>query len=621
MSDLREGDFGRVVAETVPTKARGSLEESLGYVYGEFLMQNSFALPALVIGFIAFPGTVVFIAYLWVLGALVTSPLRLWSKARTRQTDLRKRKGRNSDKKDLSVRRPLPLLGAGWVLKLTGAVVILGGFYFAAFFDLHDAAFSIAGYTRATPGQTRPVILMIGASLIYFGHRLARRNGRRALAGDQRAPIVYLRPFAIDGRYNFNPSGLLAQILGFAPFGLLRAFGPLGNINPLRLARLFFGRAGEHSEEQMAQFFRRYGPFVAIGKPGQLIPQTGALRLFVDDTEWKLTADELLSRAGMVVLQPSNSEGIRWEIERTLTTVLPQKVLLCLQLFDGRQGPYDQFRIWVEERTGIKLPRSLSDAMFIFFDGHRQARCLRLRQHNPVFWPISGCAINFKRTLAPFLASLSEGPSHEQVRPAARWSQALWSITAVLIWSFVLTLPWLLVDRWNVDLRSDGVKTLHDSRDHQWAWQLSSLWRPAQHKNSDYAAEFVRMDDGVECVIALMTLEKAEPITPEGFMDAAQANLQRKFSGLTRISRRKISRGELEWLETEYSVTSPGNERYLIARAAILERKVLFILGTYTETDHRESESLHRHTVEALDGFLWKTTTAQTALTTPTAVR
>jgi hypothetical protein len=89
-------------------------------------------------------------------------------------------------------------------------------------------------------------------------------------------------PFVIDGRYNFNPSGLLAQFLGLAPFGFLRVLGPLGNLHPLRLTRLFFGSAGEHSEEQMARFFHRYGPFVTVGKPGEMIPQTGP---FVSSSE------------------------------------------------------------------------------------------------------------------------------------------------------------------------------------------------------------------------------------------------------------------------------------------------------------------------------------------------
>jgi hypothetical protein len=59
--------------------------------------------------------------------------------------------------------------------------------------------------------------------------------------------------------------------------------------------------------------------------------------------------------------------GIRWEVERALTIVAPQKALLCLQHFDGRQGRYDQFRISVEERAGVKLPRPIGDTMFIFF--------------------------------------------------------------------------------------------------------------------------------------------------------------------------------------------------------------------------------------------------------------
>jgi hypothetical protein len=619
---------------TVASKDSGEVAEYMGALYSELMLQNSVAVPAFVILFVAFPGAVFLSVYCWTTGVLLISwPLRLWSKARARQTDLRRRLKRERRKAakttDLSARHRLPALLAGWVLKLAGAWVILAGLVFGTLAGFGQSAFPKVEDIRTIPGGTRVGVLLIGALLIYYGHRLAQRDGRRALVGDQRAPIVYLRPFAADGRNNFNPSGLLAQLLGLEPFGFLRAFGPLGNINPLRLARLFFGRAGEHSEEQMAQFFRRYGPFVAIGKPGELIPQTGALRLYVGDKEWQVTADELLSRAGMVVLQPSDSEGIRWEVERALTTVAPQKVLLCLQFFDGRQGRYDQFRIWVQERVGVKLPRSLGDTMFIFFDCDWQAKRLRLCERLPVFWPISSCAISFKQTLAPFLASVGGDRSQRQLRPATRVSRAFWSVTAVVTWLFVLALPGLLVDMFDVCLKMEGIETLHESKDRQWAWRLPSLWRPLQPEKSDTTPKFSRIEDRVESQIGLTILEKAKFTSPQRFADAWEANVQRKFTNLVRAGRRQVSSGGLEWLETEYGATSQAVNIRVITRAAIAGQKVVFLWGTYAELSQGGNWALHSHMVEALDGFSWKTQSTnpkpdvepRTTIATPTAAQ
>jgi hypothetical protein len=623
MSESRIGCDMALYGTTAPKDA-GVLAVLLGLLFTGFMTQSFVAGPAFgIIFLVAFPGAVLVIVYWSALGVLLTSPLRLWSKARVRQTDLRRRLKRDRRKPakmtDLSGRRPLPLFWAGWALKLAGALAIVWGLPLATLFDLYQAAFPNVDGARTTimVGANRVIVFLIGASLIYYGHRLARRDGRRVLAGDQRAPIVYLRPFAIDGRNNFNPSGLLAQLLGLAPFGFLRAFGPLGNIHPLRLARLFFGRSGEHSEEQMAQFFRRYGPFVAIGKPGELIPQTGALRLFVGNREWQARTDELLSRAGMVVLQPSDSGGIRWEVERVLTTVAPQKILLCVQLFDGRQGRYDQFRVWVEERVGVKLPRPLGDTMFIFFDCDWQAKRLRLCKRLPVFWPISSCAISFKQTLAPFLASAIGSRSHLPIRPATRVSQAFWSVTAVVTWSLLLTLPWILIDMNAAIVGTVGIQIVHESKDSQWAWRLPSLWRPLQPENSSFTAEFSRIFNTVQSRIALMINEKANSTSPERFADAWEATFQRHFTNLVRAGRRQVSSGGLEWLETEYGATSQAQNIHLITRLAVVGQKVVRIFGIYPELDRVSNQWLRRGTLEALDGFSWKSRTTNQAVKMP----
>jgi hypothetical protein len=56
----------------------------------------------------------------------------------------------------------------------------------------------------------------------------------------------------------------------------------------------------------------KIGPFVAIGRPGERLPQLGAIRLYVADPEWQEMVTRLMSEAALVVLRagfPAASGG------------------------------------------------------------------------------------------------------------------------------------------------------------------------------------------------------------------------------------------------------------------------------------------------------------------------
>jgi hypothetical protein len=628
MSKFCEG-VREAMKDAFPTKNSteiANIYERSGQLIGGSLFsanlgeQVTVVIPGLALELLAYPGSAVLMVWILAAGVVITSPLRLWSNARARETDFRRRLSRKRAAKatayDLSARRPLRLLWAGRSLKLVGALVIIGGLVFVSLLVfslpmLYDE--KELGHSHSfSPNILRLLFLFCGGTLIYFGHRLARRDGPRALVKDRRPPIVYLRPFVIDGRYNFNPSGLLAQLLGLAPFGFLRVLGPLGNLHPLRLTRLFFGSAGEHSEEQMAHFFHQYGPFVTFGKPGERIARTGALRLFVGNTEWQVMVDELLSRAAMVVLQPSDSEGIRWEVERVLNTMDLGKVLICLQLFDGRQGRYDQFRIWAEESAGVKLPRSIGDTVFLFFDQDRQAQRLGLCMRLPVFWPMSSCAVNFKRTTSPFLASLGRTRSKPEARPANGVSRAFWAIIAFVIWSVVLTIPVQLID-WL--LLFGGVEEfgiLHESNDGQWAWRLPAAWRRVELKKLKFAAAFERAEHKIPLEDVVLKIEEVPPdwASLERVADEQEEEFRRL--GFAPGRKQHITSRGRQWAETEYRVTTDNKMNCSIMRVTLAGRQMVTLIGDYEEipSNDQENERRHRQTLEALAGFSWKPATA-----------
>ena len=74
----------------------------------------------------------------------------------------------------------------------------------------------------------------------------------------------------------------------------------------------------------------RVGPVVAIGKPGERLPQLGAARLYVDDDHWQETIDALMTRSALVVVRAGNTPNLWWEIERAMTNQRPDRVVIVV---------------------------------------------------------------------------------------------------------------------------------------------------------------------------------------------------------------------------------------------------------------------------------------------------
>ena len=81
-------------------------------------------------------------------------------------------------------------------------------------------------------------------------------------------------------------------------------------------------------EEQLAKALAWVGPLVAVGRPGEVLPQAGAQRIYVADEDWQRRVAQLMSQARLVVLRTGLTEGFRWEVERALTALTPDRLLL-----------------------------------------------------------------------------------------------------------------------------------------------------------------------------------------------------------------------------------------------------------------------------------------------------
>jgi hypothetical protein len=193
--------------------------------------------------------------------------------------------------------------------RLSGYLAILAGI-------ILGASSLVVLWNANLPGQSSivgTIIAFMGASaavaLIALGKRLAARTAADVREHDPRRPIVLLRNFH-DDFLKLKRSMFLST-----------------------LYYQFFAGETLTLEELIARKLSRFGPVVAVARPGQRLPPTGFARMWLSD-EWKDKVEELIHDARLVVLVlgeiRSSEEGFGWELATVLKTLAPERVVVAV---------------------------------------------------------------------------------------------------------------------------------------------------------------------------------------------------------------------------------------------------------------------------------------------------
>jgi hypothetical protein len=71
---------------------------------------------------------------------------------------------------------------------------------------------------------------------------------------------------------------------------------------------------------------------VAVGRPGEKLPQAGARRLYLPDEKWQEGVLDLIERSSLVVLVLGSAQGLLWELRQTVRKVQPRELLLIVPI-------------------------------------------------------------------------------------------------------------------------------------------------------------------------------------------------------------------------------------------------------------------------------------------------
>jgi hypothetical protein len=217
----------------------------------------------------------------------------------------------------------------------------LGGFLFGVFlFIFYRQAASALTYRRSPFYK-----VFMSASLIFKG--IGQRFGVDYIAmlqEDTRSPILFLRGFRSDSSFSFSHSDF------------------------------------QSDEQVLISIFQDSGPVIAAGRVNEVLPLSGAIRLYFEDHEWQEKISALISISKLIIIQPDPSRSMEWELSTVMAMKKSHPSHLLFSFLGwqrlgkaARMERYSRFRLTLERISGIKLPRWADGAYFLFFTSRWEA--------------------------------------------------------------------------------------------------------------------------------------------------------------------------------------------------------------------------------------------------------
>ncbi|CAN0505465.1 unnamed protein product, partial [Phaeothamnion confervicola] len=81
-------------------------------------------------------------------------------------------------------------------------------------------------------------------------------------------------------------------------------------------------------EEVISQFIGGVGPFVAIGKPGEPLPQLGAARAYLPDDGWQEVVLRWMNESRAILMVAGLTKWVDWELQQVVLHGYTSKLIV-----------------------------------------------------------------------------------------------------------------------------------------------------------------------------------------------------------------------------------------------------------------------------------------------------
>lgn len=189
----------------------------------------------------------------------------------------------------------------GWFLTCLGAVFLAGWIPL-----IHTWGIQLGGII----GAAQVVALPAGRILGRRGRRILAPILRRGWVPAEKSFVLYLRSFHDDS--------------------MMRRMDRVSNEEK---EDPFFSiiQSGLTQEEQIVSVLREIGPVLALGRPGEKLPETGATRTYRPEYEWQADVLDMMFRANFIFFSLGPGEGLAWEIAQAFKYIpLHRLAIFCM---------------------------------------------------------------------------------------------------------------------------------------------------------------------------------------------------------------------------------------------------------------------------------------------------
>jgi hypothetical protein len=155
--------------------------------------------------------------------------------------------------------------------------------------DLEKAwATFVAGFIDVTKLLPMIGVFLLARALWRVGRRLNLRHRNEIILKDK-PPVLLLRSFT-DDVAGIPPNMLIPRLV----------------------------RRRKRLEEMIGEQLTSAGPFVAIGRPGERLPQLGASRLYLGDSEWQAVVESYIAQSDLIIVIAGKTHWVKWELANVL---------------------------------------------------------------------------------------------------------------------------------------------------------------------------------------------------------------------------------------------------------------------------------------------------------------
>jgi len=213
----------------------------------------------------------------------------------------------------------------------------------------------------------RNMLYLIGLAVLIVrqGNRFMKPYAKELLEQEERAPLLYLRSFSLEGMAK-------RTLLG------------------MDVGRYIDWDQHSHFESQLKGALESIGPLIAFGKPGEKLEWAGAFRFYLAPNEdWQPQILKLFEVSRFVIIRLGLTTGVEWEIQSAVRYLNPEKLILAMPFY---MAP--QVRLWTSladkrfKKRGIDAIARL-EKLPLLISNHHKYELLRSRFSKlfPVPWP------------------------------------------------------------------------------------------------------------------------------------------------------------------------------------------------------------------------------------------